>query len=96
MDNIIGNNGEVQFANGQSNRDLRASSGNLHERTDSTDPLKALRRDSEELLEPFVGNARCDHCGRDSSGIRPRVQLDDAAGDQARRVGLLSLGWVWW
>ena len=26
MDNIIGNNGEVQFANGQSSRDLRVGS----------------------------------------------------------------------
>jgi membrane fusion protein, multidrug efflux system len=51
MDNIIGNNGEGQFANGQNTRDLRASSGNLRERTDSTDPLEALRRDSDELLE---------------------------------------------
>src|ERR1700693_5289438 len=51
MDNIIGNNGEVQFANGQSSRDLRASSGNLHERTASSDPLEALRRDSDEDLE---------------------------------------------
>jgi membrane fusion protein, multidrug efflux system len=51
MDNIVGNNGEVQFANGQSSRDLRPSSGNLHERTDSSDPLEALRRDSDEVLE---------------------------------------------
>ncbi len=51
MDNIIGNNGEMQFANGQSSRDLRASSGNLHERTNSSDPLEALRRDSDEVLE---------------------------------------------
>src|SRR5271154_242833 len=51
MDNSIGNNGELQFANGQSSRDLRASSGNLHKRTDSSDPLEALRRDSDEVLE---------------------------------------------
>ena len=51
MDNIIGNNGEGQFANGQSSRDLRASSENLHEQTDLSDPLEALRRDSDEVLE---------------------------------------------
>jgi membrane fusion protein (multidrug efflux system) len=51
MDNIIGNNGEVQFANGQSSRDLRTSSRNLHERTASSDSLEALRRDSDEILE---------------------------------------------
>jgi membrane fusion protein (multidrug efflux system) len=51
MDNLVGNNGAVQFANGQSSRDLRASSGNLHELTDSSDPLEALRRDSDEVLE---------------------------------------------
>jgi hypothetical protein len=42
MNNIIGNNGEVQFANGQISRDLRVSSGNLLERTVSSDPLEAL------------------------------------------------------
>ena len=52
MNNIIGNNGEVQFANGQISRDLRVSSGNLLERTVSSDPLEAL---SFELA--FV--ARC-------------------------------------
>jgi hypothetical protein len=41
MNGIIGNNGEVQFANSQSTRDLRATSRNLHERTDSTGRLKA-------------------------------------------------------
>jgi len=51
MDNIIGNNGELRFANGQSSRDLRASSENLHERTNSSNALKALRRDSDEVLE---------------------------------------------
>ncbi len=51
MDNIVGNNVEGQFANGQSSRDLRANSGNLHERTDSSGPLEALRRDSDEVLE---------------------------------------------
>ncbi len=51
MDNIIGNNDEVQFANGQNSRDLRASSENLHEQTDTIEPLKALRRDSDEVLE---------------------------------------------
>jgi short chain dehydrogenase len=34
MDNIIGNNGAVQFAKAQTSRDLRGSSANLHERTD--------------------------------------------------------------
>jgi membrane fusion protein (multidrug efflux system) len=51
MNNIIGNNGEAQFANGQSARDLRTGSGNLHEPTPSTDPLEALRRDSDDVLE---------------------------------------------
>ena len=31
MNNFIGNNGEVQFANGQSSRDLRVNSENLLE-----------------------------------------------------------------
>jgi hypothetical protein len=30
MDNIIETNSEVEFANGQSSRDLRASLGNLY------------------------------------------------------------------
>jgi len=51
MDNIIGNNGEVQFANGENSRDLRANSGNLRDRTDSSGPFEALRRDSDEVLE---------------------------------------------
>lgn len=54
MNNIIGNNEELLFANGQSSRDLRASSGNLHERTDSSDPLQALRKDSDEVLESRI------------------------------------------
>ena len=51
MNNFIGNNGEVQFANGQSSRDLRVNSENLLEWTDSIDPLEALRKDSDEVLE---------------------------------------------
>jgi hypothetical protein len=51
MDNIIGNNGEVQFANRQNSRDLRVSSRGLNEPTDSSDGLEALRRDSDEVLE---------------------------------------------
>jgi membrane fusion protein (multidrug efflux system) len=51
MDNILGENGENQFANRQSSRDLRATSGSLHEPTNSSDPLEALRRDSDEVLE---------------------------------------------
>jgi membrane fusion protein, multidrug efflux system len=51
MDNIGGNNGEVQFANGQSRRDLRDLPADLHERTDSSDPFEALRQDSDEALE---------------------------------------------
>ncbi len=51
MNNIIGNNGEVQFANGQISRDLRVNSENLLERTDSSDPLEALRRDSDEVID---------------------------------------------
>ena len=49
MNNFIGNNGEVQFANGQSSRDLRVNSENLLEWTDSIDPLEALRKDSDEV-----------------------------------------------
>jgi len=51
MNNFIGNNGEVQFANGQSSRDLRVNSENLLEWSDSIDPLEALRKDSDEVLE---------------------------------------------
>ena len=51
MDNIVGNNEEAQFANGQNTRDLRANSENLHEQTNSRNPLEALRRDSDEVLE---------------------------------------------
>jgi membrane fusion protein, multidrug efflux system len=66
MDNILGNNGDVQFANGQNSRDLRARSdanesetqlhlGDLFESTPSSDPLEALRRDSDEVLERRIG-----------------------------------------
>ena len=51
MNNFIGNNGEVQFANGQSSRDLRVNSENLLEWSDSIDPLEALRRDSDEVID---------------------------------------------
>jgi membrane fusion protein, multidrug efflux system len=51
MNNFIGNNGEVQFANGQSSRDLRVNSENLLEWSDSIDPLEALRKDSDGVLE---------------------------------------------
>src|ERR1700691_6226942 len=54
MDNIDGNDGEGQFANGQSSRDLRDISGDLHERTDSSDPFEALRRNSDEDLEQRI------------------------------------------
>jgi hypothetical protein len=50
MDIIIEIHSEVEFANGQSSRDLRASSENLYERTDSSDQLEALRTDSDEVL----------------------------------------------
>jgi membrane fusion protein (multidrug efflux system) len=61
MNNIVEHNGEVRFANGQNNRDLRVNSDatepeiqlaveNL-ERTDSSHPLEALRRYSDEDLE---------------------------------------------
>ena len=58
MDKTIGNNGEVQFANGQSSRDLRPGSENLHERTDSSNPLEALRRGSDEVIERRIRNER--------------------------------------
>ena len=51
MDKFTENNGEVQFANGQNSRDLRVSSLDLNESTDSSDGLEALRRDSDEVLE---------------------------------------------
>jgi membrane fusion protein, multidrug efflux system len=51
MDEIIGNNGQVQFANGQNSRDLRVNSRILDESTNSSDGLAALRRDSDEVLE---------------------------------------------
>jgi membrane fusion protein, multidrug efflux system len=65
MDRIIGNNGEVQFANGQSSRDLRVSSdaresepqlhlGDLFEPTPPSDPVEALRRDSDEVIESQI------------------------------------------
>ncbi|HEV3415660.1 MAG TPA: hypothetical protein VG056_02560, partial [Pirellulales bacterium] len=54
MGDIIGSNGEVQFANGQNSRDLRVRSGDPSERTESPDPLQALRRDSDEAIERRV------------------------------------------
>jgi len=54
MGDIVGNNGDVQFANGQSSRDLRDIPEALHERTDLIDPFEALRKDSDEALEPRV------------------------------------------
>jgi membrane fusion protein, multidrug efflux system len=54
MGDIIGSNGEVQFANGQNSRDLRVRSGDPRERTDSGVPLEALRRDSDEVIERRV------------------------------------------
>jgi membrane fusion protein, multidrug efflux system len=51
MNDSIGNNGEVQFANGQISRDLRVTAENLLERADSSDPLEALRRDSDAVIE---------------------------------------------
>ncbi|HEY6395105.1 MAG TPA: HlyD family secretion protein, partial [Candidatus Binataceae bacterium] len=61
MNDIIEDNDENQFANGQSSRDLRVSSdateletqldvGDLRERTESSDRLKALRKNSGEDL----------------------------------------------
>jgi membrane fusion protein (multidrug efflux system) len=51
MNSIGEHNGEVQFANSQNRRDLRVSSGDLNESTDSRDGLEALRRDSDDDLE---------------------------------------------
>jgi hypothetical protein len=62
MDNIIEHNGKVRFANGQNSRDLRVSSGTTEPdtrldaedprvRTDSSDGLEALRKNSDEELE---------------------------------------------
>ena len=58
MGDIVGNNGDVQFANGQSSRDLRDIPEALHERTDLIDPFEALRKDSDEALEPRVESLR--------------------------------------
>jgi membrane fusion protein (multidrug efflux system) len=71
MNNIIGNNGEVQFANGQSSRDLRARSWNLRERTDSSDPLEALRRNSDEVLERPIELSDAGDKENGTSGGRP-------------------------
>jgi membrane fusion protein (multidrug efflux system) len=61
MNNIIEQNGEVRFANGQNSRDLRVYSDATEpeiqlavealERTDSSHPLEVLRRHSHEDLE---------------------------------------------
>ena len=58
MNNIIEYGDETQFANGQNSRDLRDHPDtaqreieDLRERTDSSDGLEALRRDSDEELE---------------------------------------------
>src|ERR1700730_2130534 len=71
VDNIIGNNGEVQFANGQSSRDLRDCSGNLPEPTDSSDPLEALRRNSDEVLERPIELSDAGDKENGTSGGRP-------------------------
>src|SRR6202162_172655 len=66
MNNIIEHNGKVRFANGQNNRDLRVSSGttepdthlNVEDprvRTDSSDGLEALRKNSDGELERRIG-----------------------------------------
>src|SRR5713226_2630332 len=61
MNNIIENNGEIRFANGQSNRDLRDNSvatphdqQDLRDGTDSSGGLEALRRNSDEDLERHI------------------------------------------
>src|ERR1700733_4568697 len=62
MNNIIEHNGEVRFANGQSRRDLRVSSGaaepddqldvrDLREHVEASDGLEALRSNSDADLE---------------------------------------------
>jgi membrane fusion protein (multidrug efflux system) len=54
MNNIIDNNGEEQFANGQTSRDLRVSSDVIGERTDSSDRLEALRKNFDEDIERLI------------------------------------------
>jgi membrane fusion protein, multidrug efflux system len=71
MDNIGGNSGEVQFANGQSSRDLRDLPGDLHEPTDSSDPFEALRQDSDEDLERRIELPRRLAADYDTSGGGP-------------------------
>src|SRR5271155_4105688 len=71
MNNIIGNDGEVQFANGQISRDLRVNSENLLERTDSSDLLEALRRDSDEVLDRRIELADGPRRKSGSSGGSP-------------------------
>ena len=56
MDNIIGNNGEVQFANGQSSRDLRASSG--YRQRLPVRIMFAPRQDPNHLLHPGMSVER--------------------------------------
>jgi hypothetical protein len=51
MGGVVENSSEVEFANRQSSRDLRASLGNLRERTNLSAPLEALRTNSHEVLE---------------------------------------------
>jgi hypothetical protein len=45
MGNIVGNNGEVQFANGQSSRDLRDNPDVMGEPIDSKDPRSIRHTD---------------------------------------------------
>ena len=53
----------------------------------SADASGAAVRDD---LEPFPGNPRSEHSGRDPSGIRIGRKHDDPAGDDARVHGLFS------
>jgi hypothetical protein len=51
MNNLVESSSQVQVGNGQTSRDSRAGSANLCKRADSSGPLEALRRDSDQVRE---------------------------------------------
>jgi membrane fusion protein (multidrug efflux system) len=84
MNNLTGDNDRDQFANGQSSRDLRVNSdapelevqldvADLRQRTDSSDRMKALRKDSHEDLNRIELPDGVDRASGTSGG-RPRFR----------------------
>jgi membrane fusion protein (multidrug efflux system) len=78
MNNIVEHSDEHQFANGQSRRDLRDNPDAtrhdvevLGERTDSSDGLEALRKDSDEQLERRIELPEQVDGGSGTSGSGP-------------------------